>query len=71
MQSLNADIQELDIVTLKHDLPEHSLKEGDRGAVVHFYQDGKAFEVEFVADTGDTIALVTLTASDIQSGSPE
>jgi hypothetical protein len=71
MQGLNADIQELDIVTLKHDLPEHSLKEGDRGAVVHSYQDGQAFEVEFVADTGSTIAIVTLAPADIQRSLPE
>jgi Domain of unknown function (DUF4926) len=66
MQSLNTDIKELDTVALRHDLPEHHLKQGSRGAVVHCYADGQAFEVEFVADNGDTIALLTLTSSDIQ-----
>jgi hypothetical protein len=71
MQSLNTDIKELDIVALRHDLPEHHLKQGKRGAVVHCYADGQAFEVEFVADNGDTIALVTLAPLDIQRSSQE
>jgi hypothetical protein len=60
MQGFNTNIQELDIVTLRHDLPEYHLEQGSQGAVVHCYADGQAFEVEFVADKGDTIALVTL-----------
>jgi Domain of unknown function (DUF4926) len=71
MQSLNKNIKELDTVALRHDLPEHQLKQGSRGAVVHCYADGQAFEVEFVADSGDTIALVTLTSSDLQLSSQE
>ncbi|MGB8700717.1 MAG: DUF4926 domain-containing protein [Thermosynechococcaceae cyanobacterium] len=71
MTTLKTDLQELDIVTLRHDLPEHHLKQGTRGAVVHCYADGQAFEVEFVADNGDTLALVTLTPLDIQRSSQE
>lgn len=59
-------IQELDTVALTHDIPEHYLKQGDRGAVVHCYRDGEAFEVEFVNSSGQTIALLTLTDADIQ-----
>ena len=66
MTTLKADIQELDTVTLRHDLPEHNLKQGTLGAVVHSYTDGQAFEVEFVSEDGNTLALVTLSPSDIQ-----
>ena len=41
-------IRELDAVVLTHDIPEHGLKKGDVGAVVHCYADGAAWEVEFV-----------------------
>lgn len=33
---------------------EHELCEGDVGAVVHAYSDGKAFEVEFNTADGQT-----------------
>ncbi len=59
-------IQELDTVVLKHDVPEHGLKKGDVGAVVHRYADHEAFEVEFVAAEGITIAVLTLTEADIR-----
>lgn len=39
--------QELDTIVLTHDIPEHGLKHGDIGAVVHCYKDDTAFEVEF------------------------
>lgn len=66
IQKLNPEIQELDTVILAHDIQEYHLKQGDRGAVVHRYQDGKAFEVEFVDPEGGTIALLTLTHDDIR-----
>ena len=59
-------IAELDTVVLQRDFPEHSLKQGDIGAVVHCYQNGAAYEVEFVTAEGKTVALLTLTASDIR-----
>ncbi|MGG6267590.1 DUF4926 domain-containing protein [Leptolyngbya sp. AN03gr2] len=59
-------IQELDTVVLTHDIQKEGLKTGDRGAIVHCYSDGQAFEVEFVNAEGHTIALLTLTHSDIQ-----
>ncbi len=59
-------IQELDTIILTHDIQEKGLKIGDRGAVVHCYNDGQAFEVEFVNAEGQTIALLTLTHADIQ-----
>jgi hypothetical protein len=59
-------IRELDTVVLTHDIPEHGLKKGDVGAVVHRYADGAAWEVEFVAAEGTTVAVLTLSAADIR-----
>lgn len=56
----------LETVILRHDIKEHNLKEGDMGAVVNVYDDGKAAEVEFVTATGRTVALVTLELSDVR-----
>ncbi len=60
-------IRELDTVVLTHDIPAHGLKRGDVGAVVHCYADRVAWEVEFVAAEGTTVAVLTLTADDIRS----
>jgi hypothetical protein len=59
-------IRELDTVALTHNLDVFNLKEGDIGAVVHCYEDGKAFEVEFVNAGGDTIAVTTLRPEEIR-----
>ena len=59
-------IREFDTVVLAHDLPDLSLKAGDVGAVVHVYPGGDAFEVEFVAGEGETVALATLKRTDIR-----
>ncbi|MCU0567082.1 MAG: DUF4926 domain-containing protein [Oculatellaceae cyanobacterium Prado106] len=64
-------IQELDTVVLTHDLPEQNLKAGERGAIVHCYQDDEAFEVEFVNAEGRTIAVLTLSKTDIQAESAQ
>ncbi len=56
----------LDTVVLSRDLPEHGLRAGDLGAVVEVYGEA-ALEVEFVRASGQTTALVTLTASDLRS----
>jgi hypothetical protein len=57
--------QELDTVVLTRDLPEHGLKAGDLGAVVHLHLP-EALEVEFVRASGQTQALVTLAAADVR-----
>lgn len=59
--------KELDVVTLTRNIPEHGLSKGSQGAVVHCYKDEQAFEVEFVAESGETLALLTLEEADIQS----
>ncbi|GAB4498345.1 MAG: DUF4926 domain-containing protein [Anaerolineales bacterium] len=59
-------IRELDIVVLAKDLEAYHLYQGDVGTVVHCYTTGTAFEVEFVTGEGKTIAVVTLTESEIR-----
>ena len=64
-------IGELDTVVLEHDIKEHRLAKGDIGAVVHCYEKGHAFEVEFVTAGGETVALLTLSSSDVRSMYPK
>ena len=46
--------------------PPHNLRSGDVGAIVHVYDGGKAYEVEFVTGSGETVAVETLEAKDIR-----
>jgi hypothetical protein len=55
----------LDTVVLDRDLPEAGLLRGDLGAVVAVHGD-TAIEVEFVAASGRTQAVVTLSVSDVR-----
>lgn len=59
-------IKEHDRVVLKQEVPEQELKTGDVGTVIHVYKNGEAFEVEFVALDGETLAIATLEASQIR-----
>lgn len=55
----------LDSVALTHDIPAAGLRRGDLGAVVEVYVSDSV-EVEFVAATGRTQALLTLAAQDVR-----
>jgi hypothetical protein len=55
----------LDTVVLTRDVAEAGLRRGDLGAIVEVHSSN-AFEVEFVAASGRTQALVTLTANDLR-----
>ena len=59
-------IKETEIVALTRDIPDHKLKIGDIGTVVHRYKEGTAFEVEFVNAEGETIAVLTLDKGSIR-----
>ena len=59
-------MNEHDTVVLKKSLPDYGLEAGDIGAIVHVYQQGAAFEVEFVSGDGSTLALTTLVSADIR-----
>lgn len=60
----------LNTVVLNRDLPEHDLRAGDLGAVVETY-DSKGIEVEFVAPSGETRAVLTLTSADVRAVTAE
>ncbi|MGH9947192.1 MAG: DUF4926 domain-containing protein [Pyrinomonadaceae bacterium] len=60
-------IKELDQIVLKEDLPERGLQSGDIGTVVLVHQNGKGYEVEFVALDGETVAVVSLFANQVRS----
>lgn len=55
----------LDTVALTHDVPQAGLCRGDLGAIVHVHASD-SFEVEFVAASGRTQALLTLRAADVR-----
>jgi uncharacterized protein DUF4926 len=59
-------IKEHDRVVLKSDLPAEGVKAGDVGTVVHIYQDGLSYEVEFTALNGDTVAVATVETSQVR-----
>jgi hypothetical protein len=55
----------LDTVALTHDMPDAGLRRGDLGAVVEIIAPN-AMEVEFVAASGRTQALLTIGPADIR-----
>ena len=55
----------LDTVALTHDVPDAALCRGDLGAIVEVHAPD-AFEVEFVAASGRTQALLTLHTEDLR-----
>lgn len=59
-------IEELDAVVLTRDLPKERLAAGDIGTVVLVHGGGAGYEVEFTTLAGDTVAVITLSASDVR-----
>ena len=55
----------LDTVALTHDIPAAGLRRGDLGVIVEVLASS-ALEVEFVAASGRTQALLTLGATDVR-----
>ena len=64
-------VQEHDIIALTSDLPEHSLKAGETGTVVHIYPRGVAYEVEFFSPAGNTVAVATVEKAQARPAAPE
>lgn len=58
---------ELEVVTLTHDIKDSNLKKGARGTVVEIYKNGKAYEVEFITAGAKKSTLLTLGPHDIRS----
>jgi len=59
-------IKEHDRIVLTVSLPANGLVAGDVGTVVHTYDDGKAYEVEFFTLDGHTADVVTVEANQIR-----
>ena len=59
------DIKLLDVVALTVDLPAENLKRGQVGTVVEILASGKAFEVEFSDNQGQTYASLGLRPSQL------
>jgi hypothetical protein len=59
-------MHERDLVVLTHPIVAHGLEAGDIGTIVHVYQDGAAYEVEFVTAEGATVAVLTLTSTEVR-----
>jgi hypothetical protein len=49
---------------LRRDLPETDLSKGDRGTIVHVYDDG-GYEVEFIEERNRPV-VVTLELPDVE-----
>ncbi|GAB3572973.1 DUF4926 domain-containing protein [Spirosoma luteolum] len=60
-------MQEFDLVVLQEDSEGGRLKAGDVGTILTVYNEGKAFEVEFVTLTGEAVAVETLLPHQIRS----
>jgi hypothetical protein len=60
-------MSEHEVVVLTQDLPDHGLRAGDIGAVVHLHGAGEGYEVEFMTLTGRRVAVVTLLASQVRA----
>lgn len=58
---LMTDIKLFDTIALLEDIPDENLRRGNVGAIVHIHNDGEAFEVEFVDNSGHTYGLLPLT----------
>ena len=63
MKALN----EHERVVLVTDLPGEKLAAGDVGTIVHVHGKGQAYEVEFVALDGETVAVLTLERNQVRA----
>ncbi|HYV39324.1 MAG TPA: DUF4926 domain-containing protein [Gemmataceae bacterium] len=64
-------IREHDSVVLANDVPEHALQQGDIGTVVLIHKGGAGYEVEFMTLDGETIAVLSLHASQVRPITPK
>lgn len=54
-------------VVLTEALPAAGLEAGDVGVIVHVHDNGIAYEVEFLALDGSTLAIETLEAQQVRA----
>ncbi len=60
-------IERFSTVVLTDDLPEEELVAGDSGTVIDIYDGGAAYEIEFFALSGDTVAVATVESRMVRS----
>ncbi len=60
-------MKEHDRVVLSSDIPGSGLQAGDVGTIVHVYPNEAAFEVEFVALNGNTVAVVQVGPEQVRA----
>ena len=63
-------MKELELAALREDLPGHGLVKGDIGTVVLVHEDGAGYEMEFATLSGETVAVVTLKATQVRPINP-
>lgn len=63
-------MSEFDLVVLQDDMVSERLRAGDVGTILTVYNEGKAFEVEFVTLTGESVAVETLLPHQIRTVRP-
>ena len=59
-------VHELDTVVITRDITGRGIVAGDIGVVAHLYTEGNVAEVEFITGEGTTLAVETLSISDIR-----
>jgi len=60
-------MSEFDLIVLQEDVAGGRLKAGDVGTILTVYNEGQAFEVEFVTLTGEAVAVETLLPHQIRT----
>jgi hypothetical protein len=60
-------MKEHDVVVLTQSIRAHGLEAGDVGTIVYIAPDESAYLVEFMTLTGDTIAVLNLTPSQVRA----
>ncbi len=61
-------LEEQDYIVLTEDMPGKGLKAGDVGVIIHIHGQEEAFEVEFSALDGSSLAVATVLASQARPG---
>ncbi len=60
------EIKEHDLVVLSEEITEENLEAGDIGTVVHRYENGNRYEVEFATAGGNIVAVLKLSSDKIR-----
>lgn len=64
---MTCGMSEFDLVVLTEAIDNERLKAGDVGTILTVYNEGKAFEVEFVTLTGEAVAVETLLPHQVRA----